>query len=160
MMTGSPVHSAVARILRQTSRPSLPGSIRSSKTRSGRLFRRAARPRGPSPAVVTSISCLPRYSATSAPRRASSSMRSAAVRCAIQLPYHSRGSSPCVQRVKKCEGARLLARIPPPGYYLISYLIYDHALPATTRHHPVGRHPERTRERILASALREFSDKG
>ena len=25
---------------------------------------------------------------------------------------------------------------------------------------PVGRHPERTRERILASALREFSDKG
>jgi TetR/AcrR family transcriptional regulator len=28
------------------------------------------------------------------------------------------------------------------------------------RQHPVGRHPERTRERILASALREFSDKG
>jgi TetR/AcrR family transcriptional regulator len=29
-----------------------------------------------------------------------------------------------------------------------------------TRQHPVGRHPARTRERILASALREFSDKG
>ena len=28
------------------------------------------------------------------------------------------------------------------------------------RQHPVGRHPARTRERILASALREFSDKG
>ncbi|HEY4658422.1 MAG TPA: helix-turn-helix domain-containing protein, partial [Gemmatimonadaceae bacterium] len=28
------------------------------------------------------------------------------------------------------------------------------------RQHPVGRHPERTRDRILASALREFSDKG
>src|SRR5437773_10850956 len=28
------------------------------------------------------------------------------------------------------------------------------------RQHHVGRHPERTRERILASALREFSDKG
>jgi TetR/AcrR family transcriptional regulator len=28
------------------------------------------------------------------------------------------------------------------------------------RQHPIGRHPERTRERILASALREFSDKG
>ena len=28
------------------------------------------------------------------------------------------------------------------------------------RQHPVGHHPERTRERILASALREFSDKG
>ena len=29
-----------------------------------------------------------------------------------------------------------------------------------TRQHPVGRHPARTRERILAAALREFSDKG
>jgi TetR/AcrR family transcriptional regulator len=29
-----------------------------------------------------------------------------------------------------------------------------------TRQQPVGRHPARTRERILASALREFSDKG
>src|ERR1700675_4545550 len=28
------------------------------------------------------------------------------------------------------------------------------------RQHPVGHHPERTRERILAAALREFSDKG
>jgi TetR/AcrR family transcriptional regulator len=28
------------------------------------------------------------------------------------------------------------------------------------RPHPVGRHPERTRERILASALKEFSAKG
>jgi TetR/AcrR family transcriptional regulator len=28
------------------------------------------------------------------------------------------------------------------------------------RQHPVGRHPARTRERILAAALREFSDKG
>ena len=28
------------------------------------------------------------------------------------------------------------------------------------RAHPAGRHPERTRERILAAALREFSDKG
>jgi TetR/AcrR family transcriptional regulator len=28
------------------------------------------------------------------------------------------------------------------------------------RQHPVERHPQRTRERILASALREFSDKG
>src|SRR3972149_3299546 len=28
------------------------------------------------------------------------------------------------------------------------------------RQHPVGRHPERPRDRILASALREFSDKG
>ena len=29
-----------------------------------------------------------------------------------------------------------------------------------TRSHPVARHPARTRERILAAALREFSDKG
>ena len=28
------------------------------------------------------------------------------------------------------------------------------------RQHPVGRHPQRTRDRILAAALREFSDKG
>src|SRR3989304_1481094 len=28
------------------------------------------------------------------------------------------------------------------------------------RQHPVGRHPERTRDRILASALREFANKG
>jgi len=28
------------------------------------------------------------------------------------------------------------------------------------RQHPVGRHPARTRERIFAAALREFSDKG
>ena len=28
------------------------------------------------------------------------------------------------------------------------------------RSHPVVRHPARTRERILAAALREFSDKG
>jgi TetR/AcrR family transcriptional regulator len=28
------------------------------------------------------------------------------------------------------------------------------------RQHPVGRHPARTRERILAAALREFSEKG
>src|SRR6185312_1545734 len=80
MMTGVWLRSGSARMRRQTSSPSTPGSMMSSSTTSKLPFFSAANPRSPSPATVTSTSFCSRYSATSEASLASSSMRSAAVR--------------------------------------------------------------------------------
>src|SRR5215470_12877261 len=70
----------------------------------------------------------------------------------------------CVARVKKCKGgpARVLAQDGPAQYYLTGYksMATVTLLRSRPRPHHVARHPARTRERILAAALREFSEKG
>src|SRR5262245_48108263 len=86
MTIGTAAKSGVARMRRHVSKPSAPGSITSSTTTSKRPRRSAARPRSPSPATVTSISCRPRYSRTRSASRASSSTRSAAVRAGMSVP--------------------------------------------------------------------------
>src|SRR5438128_1132907 len=83
MTIGSGASSGLARMRRQISKPSAPGSMTSRTITSNRPRRSAARPRSPSAATVTSISCLPRYSVTRRASLASSSTRSAVVRDGI-----------------------------------------------------------------------------